>query len=279
MALFDTDEGHINKAKHSIESDPSDIELMEFIKRYKLQQIEEQLISEGITIDFLVEESESSIKQIAQELTAKSIQQKKFIYAVNKLKQTNSSKQEDTKEQYMIVQQRKEAIVQTDEWDQKLKGSKILIESNIVTQTGSWSQSAFLTNVVSSGSHQWTFKLTTFVEWNLTIGVFINDFEPTRSDLDGFYHSRTNRSYSLHANAGKLWKHDAYALEDGIYADKCKQNDIISMCLDMNAFTLSFAINDKHYRKAFDVKRTAYRAVVNLYKQGTQIQLISYKHN
>merc|ERR1712129_354629 len=57
-----------------------------FIHTYKLQKIGDTLRTEGITIDFLLSQSDDQIKQIARELSSKLIQQNKFIYAVYKLK-------------------------------------------------------------------------------------------------------------------------------------------------------------------------------------------------
>eukprot|EP01084_Bolivina_argentea_P123829 219439_1 len=279
MALLDTNEGHQDIANGAVKSDPDHIKLMEFIQQYKLHQIEQQLISEGITIDFLLGESENSIKEIAQELTAKSIQQKKFIYAVKKIKcnVVKSDEIQQKKKESIDSKEQTNEVRTADKWDENLKGSKLLLESDILTQTGDWNQTAFLTNIIGAdtGMHEWKFKLTKFNGCNLSIGIFITDFDPTTS-LNGFYHSTTSRSYSLHANNGRLWKHDAYDFKDGIYADPCKENDIISMRLDMNTLTLSFSMNHKDCGKAFDVKKATYKAVVNLYKRGTQIQLVSY---
>ena len=54
-----------------------DMKLKQFIQKYKLQNLSEALQNEGITVDFLISQSNAQIAQIAKELTSKVIQQNK----------------------------------------------------------------------------------------------------------------------------------------------------------------------------------------------------------
>eukprot|EP01083_Nonionella_stella_P104446 299354_1 len=59
-----------------------------WIKEYKLQKLEGAIIEEGITVPFLLSQSDESIQAIAKELSGSSyIQEQKFIYAVQQIKQ------------------------------------------------------------------------------------------------------------------------------------------------------------------------------------------------
>eukprot|EP01083_Nonionella_stella_P020920 58017_1 len=61
--------------------------LHHFIEKYKLNRIQSQLVSEEITIDFLLAQSPQQIDVIAQSITSNPIQQMKFKHAVNDIKQ------------------------------------------------------------------------------------------------------------------------------------------------------------------------------------------------
>ena len=69
-----------------------DKRLKEFVTTYRLSHLEEKLISEGITVDFLLSQNPASVKSIAQELSPKVIQQKKLCFAVAKLKKAELAK-------------------------------------------------------------------------------------------------------------------------------------------------------------------------------------------
>ena len=60
----------------------SDEKLQEFIARYKLQKLSRLLIREGITTEFLISQNEDQIKEIAAELTSKTIQRNKVCLSI-----------------------------------------------------------------------------------------------------------------------------------------------------------------------------------------------------
>eukprot|EP00485_Elphidium_margaritaceum_P017795 CAMPEP_0202726622 /NCGR_PEP_ID=MMETSP1385-20130828/184706_1 /ASSEMBLY_ACC=CAM_ASM_000861 /TAXON_ID=933848 /ORGANISM="Elphidium margaritaceum" /LENGTH=259 /DNA_ID=CAMNT_0049392845 /DNA_START=108 /DNA_END=887 /DNA_ORIENTATION=- len=64
--------------------------LAEFIIKYKLQQLSDVLVSEGITCEFLMSQSEQEINEISKELTPFKIQQNKFKFAVQQLQKENN---------------------------------------------------------------------------------------------------------------------------------------------------------------------------------------------
>eukprot|EP01084_Bolivina_argentea_P109611 195929_1 len=93
--VIDTDEDRTNCTIGDIDTE-IDFELKEFIEQYKLQQIKQKLLSEGITTVFLLSLStETEIDEIGQELTSNKIQQKKFKYAVQQLQELNEKEKTD----------------------------------------------------------------------------------------------------------------------------------------------------------------------------------------
>jgi len=75
-------------AEKDTEPQQIDNALKQFIEQYKLQQIQEKLLSEGITTSFLLSlSSEAEIDEIGKELTSNKIQQKKFKHAVHELQE------------------------------------------------------------------------------------------------------------------------------------------------------------------------------------------------
>ncbi len=57
------------------------VALKEFVKKHKLNKIEDALFEEGITVDFLLSQPSDSIVEIVKELTDSVIQQKKIMHA------------------------------------------------------------------------------------------------------------------------------------------------------------------------------------------------------
>eukprot|EP01084_Bolivina_argentea_P257896 434586_1 len=113
--------------------------------------------------------------------------------------------------------------------------------------------SSFLSNIVSIHKHQWRFIiLHGEPEY---IGVRANKTDPTNDDLNSLHYPRgyapKNGSYGLNVFRGQL-RGDPERNNDN-YCPRGKCGDIIDMYLDLNKFELSFAINNKHYGKAFDV--------------------------
>jgi hypothetical protein len=53
------------------------------VDRHKLGDLEEALASAGVTLDFLLSQSLTSIAEIAAELSTSAIQQKKLVHAVD----------------------------------------------------------------------------------------------------------------------------------------------------------------------------------------------------
>merc|ERR1719461_575760 len=78
--------------KPVVTSSMDDVRLRKFIQKYKLQKISKDLLDEGITMDFLMAQSEQQLDAIAMELTPRVIQQNKFKFGVKELQKRKTRK-------------------------------------------------------------------------------------------------------------------------------------------------------------------------------------------
>ncbi len=164
--------------------------------------------------------------------------------------------------------------ISKDRFDPILHGKDITVSDNKITFKISnkfdySNSSAFLSNIVSNGKHQWRFKIINKKTWPY-IGVTPNKTDPNdnehnnelnqcvRYDGYGLFGLWYPRYYGLLRGLKLLW----FITWTKTYCPTRKSDgDIIDMYLDLNKFELSFAINNKHYGKAFDVDKTSYRAI------------------
>eukprot|EP01083_Nonionella_stella_P301844 1037857_1 len=70
--------------------DNDDKELEQFIAKYQLNKMKSKLITEGVTVGFLLSLSADHLQQISQEISTSVLQQQKLIYAVSEQQKNNS---------------------------------------------------------------------------------------------------------------------------------------------------------------------------------------------
>ncbi len=186
--------------------------------------------------------------------------------------------------------------ISKDRFDPILHGKDITVSDNKITFKISnkfeySNSSAFLSNIVSNGKHQWKFKIVNKKTYPY-IGVRPNKTDPNDNELnDNNELNQCVRGYGLFG----LWYPRYYGLLRGLkYNDsrtlfcvnkkycptRKNDGDIIDMYLDLNKFELSFVINNKHYGKAFDVDKTSYRAVCSHWgfrRNPKSFELLFYK--
>lgn len=168
-----------------------------------------------------------------------------------------------------------------DKFHPELHGLNIKITGDIATKTTpSFPESAFLCKVVSSGSHQWRFKINAYNGTGVEAMYFgiwsIKNDE--KNVLQGFSYDKVNAgAMGLKVNCGELRGRSDPKIRhyNPHYSQGCKTGDIIDMFLDFKNKELAYSINDKRYGKAFDIKNESYRAQV-LIQSADEIQLISY---
>ena len=154
---------------------------------------------------------------------------------------------------------------------------------------------ALLSNVVSTGSHLWKFKVLEHDKGNdmIYIGIFKNKYMQDAAEkgdkvVQRFVHAvyyvdrvdDQKTSYAVNFCMRQLRGNVDESKKNAIYCDEAEKGDIIGMNLDLNKHELSFSINDKSYGKAdFEIEKTEYRAAVCLYagQNGTGLKLMSYE--
>ena len=163
-----------------------------------------------------------------------------------------------------------------EEWDKNAIGEFVTINGNIVEHTGSHNkhQSAYLTNVVSSGINIWKFEATkrTFT-WDL-IGIWkTKSGEPS---ISRWFTDKMNNGYAYVIGDPRKTDPTNPGYSGGRYGIQCNDGDIIEMELNFNKLSLCFKVNGINQGKAFDVEDTSYRAAVSFYSVGEKYTFISY---
>lgn len=140
------------------------------------------------------------------------------------------------------------------------------------------SNSTFLTNIVESGVHKWTFKLVQVNRLALVIGVWkgkeLDQDKRTSLILDG---CSKNYAYGYMVTHKLLipGENNNRILDWTDY--KCKSGDILEMFLDLYKRELSYSVNDIPLGIAYqDIEQTCYRAAVTLWDRGDCVELLSY---
>ena len=162
-----------------------------------------------------------------------------------------------------------------DEWNPNMigKGFTIVNDTKLVSEYSSFTwRAAYLSKMIENGQHIWKFKL---VQGNcFMIGIWDCKYDSSIT-LSGDLDRSDGKSYVYHTYFAHCNKYpNASWEENGSYGQKCKEGDIISMCVDMELLTLSFMINDNDFGKAFDIKNAKYRAAVACY-ESSYIELLS----
>ncbi len=172
-----------------------------------------------------------------------------------------------------------------DRFDPALHGSLIQISKNgfIATHNG-WSggrimNSIFLSNIVKSEVHCWTFKIIEYKlnnEDNFYIGIWDNKYSISKAVLNGSCVSweKQQPAQVLNGRLGKLRGYNANLSRK--YCKKFKKGDIIIMILDLEKEILKYTINGTDKGDAFKVKRRehGYRVVVGMEGFGHSIELL-----
>eukprot|EP01083_Nonionella_stella_P106460 307338_1 len=165
------------------------------------------------------------------------------------------------------------------------KGSNISInrttKRNIIRKTEGKRgyQSAFLMNRISSGVHQWSFKILSHSGGsNIDIGIWKTK-QYGKPITDNYFTKKKNNGYAYVCTRGVITLDNSAGRYGLRYGKRCVANDVIDMILDMNKLELSFCVNKHSYGKAFSIENTTYRAAVDMYSQHDQLQLVSYQQN
>merc|ERR1712228_163358 len=145
------------------------------------------------------------------------------------------------------------------EWDIDCKGDGIKVNGQIVTGSGYNWKSIWIKGILSTGTHEWKFKIIGLVYIGIT-----NEKNEKKKD--------TSFNTLYYWTGGYLKDVDGNKTEIN---EKVQKNDIVSMILDLNNNHLIFLLNGKQIGNSLTVKNGSYRAAVSLAYSSDSIELLS----
>ena len=133
---------------------------------------------------------------------------------------------------------------------------------------------AYLRNVIKSGTHQWTFKIIHCeATYTIVIGIWDNkhglDSEHAIYSIDS-----CEKSYGWCVSGGWLSRNEEY---EDYGPDKCQTGDIVDMIVDLDKLELKYRLNGKDYGVANQIGKGEYKAVISLYFKQDALELMSYQ--
>ena len=146
------------------------------------------------------------------------------------------------------------------------------------------------TLMLKSGVHRWRFKVLNLDEcqhfWRIVIGVVkVNELsDDQRTQLLHEHIGKYQKSYGMVFNSQR--PDTAYAIDttrSGYFGEEygqvCREKgDMVDMYLDLEHFTLSYAVNGVYHGFAFrNIDAVEYKMIMTLGKRGTQMELVSYE--
>eukprot|EP01083_Nonionella_stella_P126425 382661_1 len=154
-----------------------------------------------------------------------------------------------------------------------------LSANNMVATTNeAFRATAYLSKEVKSGVHRWRFKILSYSNNAIDIGLWKSKYGIQLEKAARLMQKGKGKLYMYCVTYAYLSKGD---LGDGrhdvdSYGTRCVKGDIIDMILDLNKLELKYVVNDKDYGVAFNVEKTSYKAVLNMSGYGYAIELVSY---
>ena len=186
------------------------------------------------------------------------------------------------------------------EIDDEFTSDGIKIEDNILTVANMNYNYIYFKDIMSSAKYEWTFKMVKIATHEGNHDFFFgikNDKEqklPTdlwseagtpSLYLMGVYNFGYDETTSLPwitaddlpTNEAEIWQHTSkYITIDSKakYGKYLKENDIVTMCVDMDKLELKFIINDVDYGVAATFEREEYRAVIMMFEEDDCVELL-----
>ena len=172
----------------------------------------------------------------------------------------------------------------SDEWDPNYVSEAMTLSDKTVAHgdpTGNKNYnalaSAYCKYIHESGIFKWKFKMENGQrEYNnyaeCMIGIWNSKHEKPQLDT---YFTDKGQGYGYCPKLQEITNEDGYT--SGITygpEDRCKNDSIIEMVLDLDALTLSYSVNNIDYGKAFDVEPGNYRAAVYLHRGGISVTIL-----
>eukprot|EP01084_Bolivina_argentea_P040925 75524_1 len=174
-------------------------------------------------------------------------------------------------------------LLKKDPWDlNSIKNHRIIVDENKIAIQGGC-DTIFLSEIIWEGKYEWKFKIITHKKnAAIYIGIWKDRCGRKISDhcRHGFLGEKANSAYVFDGCKARLNIHDKDKgwNEPETFCAALNANDEISMRInfsEQDSPTLSYAINDEEYVKAFDIEKCKYRGAVSLFGNSDKIQLLS----
>ena len=162
--------------------------------------------------------------------------------------------------------------IEKDQFDSDKLGICHTLKGDIIKHTGehaTWSTTV-LKHVVSNGEHSWKFKI--LKAGAIMIGIC--NMKNCDSVKDKFF-TDNGGGYGFMINSGQKYENtrcSQWAFKPTV---KCKDNDVVSMYLDLTKLTLSYSVSDNYQTITFKaIEKTEYKAAVYTYWTDCSVRLI-----
>ena len=159
-----------------------------------------------------------------------------------------------------------------DKFDENKIGTFHDLNGNVIghraKQGYQWSTSV-LTNIISNGKYCWKFKV--IKAGVIMIGV-------CRSErihlVQGKFFPRIGKGYGWMVTHGRKFELIDSKSDEEIDM-KCKDNDIISMYLDLDQLSISYCLNEiNEVMTITDIDKSEYTAAVYTFREGDTVELL-----
>ena len=159
----------------------------------------------------------------------------------------------------------------SDKWDKECIGDHLtIINKSFIRADENCRNAVSLSQKITSlNKYKWKFHiLNTNKILNLDIGVYkVNDINVPNPN--NFWVSGPQQMYAIDVITGKKIEPIHGRLQE--FGTKCSNDcgDFIDMILDLNIFTLSYAINGNNHKISHRVERAEYKAFIMINYIGT----------
>eukprot|EP01084_Bolivina_argentea_P054609 100145_1 len=138
--------------------------------------------------------------------------------------------------------------------------------------------SSFLTEVITSGTFTWKFRMLDLDDtYPITIGIWrINNIIQTKTTLDQNCFEDYNKycyGYSFQCETYMPWGRGIPINGEDDLTARCRNNDVITMTLDMNNLHLEFKVNGVVKGGWYNIDVGQYTGVVSILKPNNSISL------
>jgi len=260
-------------------------ELKQLINNYKSEMNQNQNQNNNTKNDNKLEIFSFEINNLQNICDDLEISMKQFINTLNEKKlvsddqnNNNNNDDEDSKEQTEQKQQHQQSSTSNHhQFDTNWKNKNMAITNNnrCVTMKGYYEGSIFLNNTISSGHHQYKFRIVQKAGYSMHIGLWRCSTDGTASEppINTFFTNGMDQGYGYQITHGYKSR-----ISDGKYRDKygviVDEGDIIMMDINFDEQSLIFYINNKSLGISHKIIKDDYRPAIYIYKYFNEAAIV-----